>query len=178
MTSNGLPASASTVEAYVDPHARRLVDAINTSPLTACTFGCCSGHYHKPGLPYVAFRCRGWDFIHFLLTAVSGLNLVTRAQTSISLRSIRNEREIRASVKFSVYPWLFAGRDWTPLLTEQMNPPRVLAKLWWWEFDELAAMIEERRAWPSREFATFFDEQWQTSHNGRRRPVPAWARLP
>ena len=178
MTSNDLTAAAGTVRAYVDPHARRLVDAINTSPLAARTIGCCSGHYHKPGLPYAAFWCRGWDLIHVLLTCVSALNHVTGAQTSISLRSRNEEGEIRASLKLSVYPWQLPGFNFGPLLAEDVTPPRSLARLWWRELEELAAMIEERRMCPSGEFVAFFGEQRRASHEGRRRPVPAWARLP
>jgi hypothetical protein len=49
---------------------------------------------------------------------------------------------------------------------------------WWWELDELAAMLEECRTWPSAEFAAFFHEQWWRSFDGRQRPKPAWTRSP
>jgi len=170
-----------TVTAYVDPHARRLVAAINTSALMARTVSCCSGHYHKPGLPYVAFRCLGWDFVRFLLPVVSGLNRATRAQTSISLRELRDEREISGSLKLALYPWLLPGIDCTPLLADVAKPPRSLVRLWWRELDELAAMIEERRTWPSREFVAFLDEQWGGATTGgaaQFRPGLGWPSNP
>lgn len=167
---------ATTVSDYVDPHACRLVDAINRSVLSARTVSCCSGHYHKPGLPYLFFRAWGWDFVQFLLTAVTAVNRATRGQTSISLRCLCSEKEIHASIRLTPYPWLLRGACWLPVYIEEANPPRSLARLWWRELDELAAMIEERRTWPSREFVALFDEQWRKSFNGRRGRPPAWAR--
>lgn len=169
---------ARTVSDYVDPHACRLVDAINTSVFSARTASCCSGHYHKPGLPYVFFRAWGWDFVHFLLTAITGVNRATRGQTSISLRCLHTDKDIHASIRLTAYPWLLRGMCLAPLLLDEANPPRSLARLWWRELDELAAMIEERRTWPSREFVAFFDDQWCRSFNGRRGRVPAWAKPP
>ena len=167
---------ATTVCDYVDPHACRLVDAVNTSVLSARTVSCCSGHYHKPGLPYLAFRCWGWDFVQFILIVITALNRVTRSQTSLYLSRLRAEKEISGSIRLSIYPWLLRGFCWTPLFIEEANPPRGLVRLWWRELDELAAMIEERRTWPPREFVAFFGEQWRRSFNGRRGRVPAWAR--
>jgi len=146
-----------TVSAYVDPHARRLVDAINASSFEAETFACCSGHYHKPSTPYIAFRCRGWDFPSFLLPALTALNSGTRGQTRLRLSEQRGD-VIKGSIRFVVYGWLLAGSDLRPLLIEEVSPPRRLVKLWWRELEELAAMIEERRTRPSPEILELFDE--------------------
>ena len=159
--------SSRTVSAYVDPHARHLVDAINASSFDVETFACCSGHYHKPSTPYIAFRCHGWDFPRFLLPAVTALNSATRGQTSIRLSEQRGD-VIKGAIKFSVHGWLLAGRDLRPLLLAEVSPPRRLVKLWWRELEEFAAMIEERRTWPSVEIVELFDEAW---HRSRRRLV-------
>jgi hypothetical protein len=169
---------ARTVRAYVDPHACRLVDAINMCVFSARTISCCSGHYHKAGLPYVAFRCWGWDFVGFLLTAITAVNRVTRGQTSISLRELHSDRLVRGTITLTVYPWWHAGLDLRPLFVDEVRPPRSLVRLWWRELDELAAMIQERRTWPSREFVAFFDERWRRAFDARRGRVPTWARRP
>jgi hypothetical protein len=178
VTNRRLAIPARTVRDYVDPHACRLVDAINSSVLSARTLTCCSGHYHKPSLPYIAFRCWGWDFVGFLLTSITAVNRVTRGQTSISLRELHSDRLVRGTITLTVYPWWHAGLDLRPLFVDEVRPPRSLVQLWWRELDELAAMVEERRTWPSREFVAFFDERWERSFNGRRGRVPVWARRP
>ncbi len=153
---NGLQGRPTTVCAYVDPNVRRLVDAINTSGLRCETFASCSGHRHKPSTPYVAFRSRGWRFVRFLLSAMRGLNAATRCENPLRLREVR-DGEMAGSIRLGIYPWLLPGIDLTPLLTEQVTPPRRLVWLWWRELDELAAMIEGRRTWPSRQFVTLSD---------------------
>jgi hypothetical protein len=170
------PPRAATVRDYVDPHSRRLVDAINRSPFGARTAFCCSGHYHKESTPYLSFHSRSWDFIRFLLTAITGLNRITRGNTRLQLTSYIDEREISGSIRWSVYPWLYRGACLLPLFTEEVIPPRTLVQLWWWELDELGAMVEQHRAWPSREFVARFDEQLRRSFDGRRKHLPAWAR--
>lgn len=161
-----VPPPASTVNAYVDPHARRLVDAINTSPLLVRTVSCCSGHYHKPGLPYVAFRCWGWEFVHFLLTAVTGVNQATRGYTSIRLREIRDDKKIRGAIELGIYPWVIRGVNFGPLVIEEAIPPRRMVRLWWREQEELASMIHECRTWPSREFVALFEQEWGEASAG------------
>jgi hypothetical protein len=161
-----LPASR-TVKEYVDPHARRLVDAINTCPLGARTFACCSGHYHKPGLPYVAFYSCNWEFVRLLLSVITGINRASRGYTSVALSHFLDEREIAGSIRLGAYPWLVRDGNLLPLATDQTIPSRQIARLWWRELDEVAGMLEERRTWPSREFVSCVDELWDASF-GRR----------
>lgn len=167
-----------TVDAYVDPHARRLVEAMNTSRLLVRTVSCCSGHYHKPGLPYVAFRCLGWDFVLFALAAITGVNQATRGYTSVRLREIRDDKKMRGTIDLGVYPWVMRGVNFGPLVTEEVAPPRGMVRLWWHELGELATMVEEGRSWPSREFVAFFDEEWRRSFGKAGGRSPAWAKPP
>jgi hypothetical protein len=169
------PPRAKTVQAYVDPHARRLVDAINKCTLDARTTYCCSGHYHKPGFPYLAFYSRSWDFVRFLLTAITAANRSTLGYTKLDLTSFIDEREVSGSVRWGVYPWFFRDVHLLPLFTEDVSPPRSLVQLWWCELDELAAMVEQRRTWSSREFVSLFDNfrsRRMSGWGGRR---PRWA---
>ena len=156
-----------TVKSYVDPHARRLVDAINTCPLGARTFACCSGHYHKPGLPYVALYSWNWEFIRLLLSITTGLNRASCGTTSISLSHFLDERQIAGSIRLGIYPWLVPSGELMPLATEQVNPSREMARLWWRELEEMAAMIEERRTWASPAFVSFVDELWRATFKKR-----------
>lgn len=177
-TAKAPPLRVSAGSAYVDPHARRLVEAMNTSRLLVRTVSCCSGHYHKPSVPYVAFRCLGWDFVRFSLTAITGVNRATRGYTSLRLREIHDDREVRGAIQFDVYPWVIRGVSVRSVITEEATPPRRMVRLWWRELDELAAMIEEGRSWPSREFVAFFEEEYRRSFEERRGRSPAWAKPP
>jgi hypothetical protein len=158
---------------HVDPHARRLVDAINVSGMGVQTYASCSGHYHKPSTPYIAFSCQGWDFLRFLLPAVTGLNAATRGQARLHLTEQRGDLikgSIRLSVHLSVLP---EGVDWSPIVVGRVNPPRRLVLLWWRELDELAAMIEEQRTEPGLEILEAFEVE-RTKGNHRR--LPRWAK--
>jgi hypothetical protein len=94
------------------------------------------------------------------------------------LRELHPDRLVQGSIRLTVYPWWQAELDLRPLLVDEVCPPRSLVQLWWRELDELAAMVEESRTWPSREFVALFDERWRRSFNGRRGRVPAWAKPP
>jgi hypothetical protein len=152
----------------VDRHARRLVDAINASGLGVQTYASCSGHYHKPSTPYIAFSCQGWDFPRFLLPVLTGLNSATRGQARLQLAEQRGD-VIKASIRLSLHLSVFPeGVDWSPIIVGRVSPPKRLVLLWWRELDELAAMIEERRTQPSIEILEAFDtERVKVS---RRRP--------
>jgi hypothetical protein len=142
---------------HIDRHARRLVDAINASGMGVQTYARCSGHYHKPSMPYIAFTCQGWNFLRFLLPALTGLNSATRGQARVQLTEQRGD-VIKASIRLSLHLSVFPeGVDWSPIAVGRVNPPRRLLLLWWRELDELAGMIEERRAKPSTEILEAFD---------------------
>jgi hypothetical protein len=167
ITDNATPRRSSTVSEYVDPHARRLVDAINNCPQGARTYACCSGHYHKPSQPYVAFYSWNWDFIRLLLSITTGINRASRGYTTVSLRHYLDERQIQGSLRLNPYPWLGRNEYLFRLSVEDAIPSRRIAQLWWRELDEMAAMIEERRTWPSQAFVLFADDLWYTTF-GRR----------
>ena len=130
-----------TVTAYIDPHAQRLVDAINKSPFGVETFACCSGHYHKPGMPYVAFQCWGWEFIDFALTAVTELNAFDRSQTRIKLSGV-TEGLVRGKIEWVVHPSLVPDPLWSAVITGERAAPRRQVSAWWRQMDELAEIIE------------------------------------
>jgi hypothetical protein len=137
------------------------------------TYSSCSGHYHKPSTPYIAFRCEGWEFLRFLLPMLTGLNSATRGQARLQLTEQRGDviqASIRLRLHLSVFP---GGVDWSPIVVGQVNPPKRLVLLWWRELDELAAMIEEQRTEPSLAFLAAFDAEWQKIRRGR---LPSWAK--
>ena len=167
ITDRATPRRSLTVSEYVDPHARRLIDAINNCPLGARTFACCSGHYHKPSQPYVAFYSWNWDFIRLLLSITTGINRASHGYTTLSLHHYLDERQIQGSIRLSPYSWLGRREYLIRLSVEEANPSRRIARFWWRELDEMAAMIEERRTWPSQAFVSFAEELWYATF-GRR----------
>lgn len=142
---------ARTVDAYVDPHVARLVDAINRSPFDVSTFGSCSGHLRKPGLPYVAFHTARLEFVAFMLLCVGAVNDVMRGQTSVKLPAASGNSG--GSIRLALHSSLWDGRfSLWPVGMGLVPPPRRLVELWWLELGELARMLERRDAAPSMRF--------------------------
>jgi hypothetical protein len=158
---------ARTVDAYVDPHVARLVDAINRSPFDVSTFGSCSGHLRKPGLPYVAFHTERLEFVAFMLLCVGAVNDVMRGQTSLKLPVASGKSG--GSIRLAVHPSLWDGRfSLWPVGMGLVPPPRRLVELWWLELGELARMLERRDASPSMRFRS------EAARLGRSPSRPPW----
>ncbi len=145
--------AARTVDAYVDARVARLVDAINRSPFGVSTFGACSGHLHKPGLPCVAFHTPRLDFAAFMVGCVKAVNAVMRGQTILRLPTPSGADG--GSIRLASYSGLWDGRlSLWPVSMGLVPPPRRLVELWWLELGELARMVERQDAQPSMRFCT------------------------
>jgi hypothetical protein len=148
---------AKTVSEPVDKHVARFVDAINRSRFHATTLFSCSGHVGKDSFPYVAFACRGFSFVLFMLQCVSRVNVITGGGTQLRLMKLRGGR-VYGAIGFVSYPSRY-GTDWAA-------PPAHLVHLWWAELDELGSMLETERAEVSAGFRDVVSKRRWLTHRG------------
>lgn len=147
---------AKTVAAHVDRHAAPLVDAINSGDTDFRTLSCCSGHVSKAGIPYVAIVGSDWRFVEKLLAQISAVNRATGGRTTLSLTEF-SDGHIVGAIRFVIYPWFEVEEHRLMHMYEHTGPPpRRLVHLWWEEINELARLVRESHAEPSRTLSSRF----------------------